>query len=73
MLPDGIYQMSFKIDLILDHQSELGIELGWISPPVEKVRITRETTVGGAGEEGKALVWSTEKWSLQGTAESLSN
>lgn len=60
MLPDGIYQMSFKADLILDHQSELGIDLGWISPSVEKVRITRKTTVGGAGEEGKALVWPIE-------------
>lgn len=67
MLHNGIYQMSFKVDLILDVDwSKLGIKLGWVSPPVEKFKITREPAVG------RGWGWGDGPF-LQGTTESLSS
>ena len=54
------------ISFSIANWSELGIKLGWVSPPVGKVKIAREPAVGRGRGEGEGPF-------LQETAESLSS
>lgn len=51
MFPKGIYQLSFKVNFILDQvsQSKLGTELGWVCPPLRNLQ--QEICCGWGGEK----------------------
>lgn len=59
MLLNGIYQVSFKVGLILEHvnQTELWTDRGRVNKPTVEKGLSGTLPWGGVGVEEKARLW----------------